>query len=114
MSTGFAFNDAEFQAVLRDWRDLRAQLDEARRRFSALADLSARRPADDVASQNFQSRARRAVLAANASDEAVRAFVDGFIARLERTAPAYVSTDVNGVTRFDRTDSGADSGGAAS
>lgn len=102
MSTGFAFDDAEFQAVLRDWRDLRAQLDAARRRFAALAELSARRPADDLASQTFQIRARRAVLAATASDEAVRSYVDGCIGRLERTAPAYVSTDIDGVTRLDR------------
>lgn len=107
MSTGFAFDDAEFQAVLRDWRDLRTQLDQVRSRFEALAELSARRPADDLASQTFQTRAQRAVLAASASDAAVRAYVDGFIARLEQTAATYVNTDVDGFTRFDRTDSGS-------
>ena len=106
MSSGFAFDDAEFHAVLRDWRDLRTQLDQVRRRFGTLADLSSRRPADDLASQAFQGRAQRAVLAASASDDAVRAYVDGFIARLEQTAGTYVNTDVDGVTRFDHTDDG--------
>lgn len=96
MGTGFTFDDDEFQGVLRDWRDLRSRLEQVARSFGDLEGVLAQRPADDVATRTFQIRARRALLAAKASDEAVRIYVERFIGRLERTAPGY--TEQDGVT----------------
>lgn len=93
MGTGFSFDEDEFRGVLRDWRDLRADLARMRRSFDTLARAAARPPAEDLATRMFQLRAQAALEAAKASDQAVRTYVESFIARLERTAPGYTSTD---------------------
>jgi hypothetical protein len=93
MCSDFMFDEAEFESLRRGWEDLGLRVDDVGRRFDGLDEIMSRLPAEDVATEGFQKRARHAMEAARSSNAALWDYSRAYLSLLEATKKAYATKD---------------------